>query len=542
MKLILTIILCAFLDAAGAAVAGPLSQLGIAQALEDSKKSDFYDRPAMEAFYEARGYDLAWMPGSIFGRSDVEHIVSVLEDSWKHGLNPEHYNLVAIQALMDNPKGKDKYQLELLLSDAVIRYGRDLTGMRVNPRAIGQRSKYWRQPLLGLDILNYVSKESDVEDALKSLAPRGKLYKTLQKELVQLYKTIENPDANVTVRVSGLLKPGQANNAVRSIRARMGMRSESAPQGVNYYDDDLAQAVMAFQKSRGVRPDGIIGPQTAKLMNITRDDKIDQILVNLERLRWVEPEKPDRYVMVNVPAARLWAVDSGKVKLEMPVIVGRKKRPTKIFSTSITGIRFNPTWTVPPTIKKDDYLPKLREDPYYLTNRGIELMNGRSTVDPGTVDWANASWSEVNKMRMVQGSGNRNPLGRVRVIMNNPYNIYLHDTPSKAAFKRDNRALSSGCVRMEDPQALADFVLKTNDGWTDARKEKLLNRGKQIDIIAENPIPVYLLYQTIWLGGQGQLVYGHDLYGHDDVLLNALKKQKSVTYPVEEHIRTALSE
>ncbi len=542
MKLILLTLFISLSFISAPIVAGPLAQLGLSQALEELDRSDFSDRPAIEAFYEQRGQDLAWTSSSIFGSNKAKDIVSVLEESWKHGLNPDRYNLVAIKTLMEDDKGKNKYQLELILSDAIIKYGRDLTGMRVNPRVIGQRSKYWRQPLLGIDILNHVAKKSDVESGLRSLAPRGQLYKSLQKNLIELYEVIENPEADVKVRVSGLLKPGQVNNAVRVIRARMGMSSLTAPQGVNYYDDDLAQAVMAFQRSRGVRPDGIIGPQTAKLMNITRDDKINQILVNLERLRWVEPEKPDRYVMVNVPAARLWAVEKGKVKLEMPVIVGRKKRPTKIFSTSITGIRFNPTWTVPPTIKKDDYLPKLREDPYYLSNRGIELMNGRMTVDPGTVDWQNASWTDVNQMRMVQGSGNRNPLGRVRVIMNNPYNIYLHDTPSKAAFKRDNRALSSGCVRMEDPQALADFVLSTNDGWSTERKQRLLDRGKQIDIIAENPIPVYLLYQTIWLGDQGQLVYGHDLYGHDDVLLKALKKENAVAFPVREELRTALNE
>lgn len=541
MKLILSAFILCFALLPASAVAGPLSQLGLSQALTELNRSDFADRPAIEAFYEQRGHELAWTSSSIFGSNKAEDIVSVLEDSWKHGLNPERYNIVAIKALMEDPKGKNKYQLELILSDAIIKYGRDLTGMRVDPRAIGQRSKYWRQPLLGIDILNHVSKQSDAEDALESLAPKGQLYKSLQKNLVELYKTIENPEADVKVRVTGLLKPGQVNNAVRVIRARMGMSALTAPNGVNYYDDDLAQAVMAFQRSRGVRPDGIIGPQTAKLMNITRDDKINQILVNLERLRWVEPEKPSRYVMVNVPAARLWAVNNGKVALEMPVIVGRKKRPTKIFSTTINGIRFNPTWTVPPTIKKDDYLPKLRADPYYLSDRGIELMNGNMTVDPGTVDWVNASWADVNQMRMVQGSGNRNPLGRVRVLMNNPYNIYLHDTPSKAAFKRDNRALSSGCIRMEDSEALADFVLTTNKGWSTERKKRLLNRGKQIDIIAENPMPVYLLYQTIWLGDQGQLVYGHDLYGHDGVLLNALKKKNAVTFPVDEGLRTALN-
>jgi murein L,D-transpeptidase YcbB/YkuD len=496
------------------------------------------DHPSVKAFYEAREHEAAWVESGFLRERKAEGIVTVLEDSWRHGLNPDDYHVAYLRDLMETAKGADQYKLDLLLSDALVRYGRDLTGMRVNPKSIGQRSKYWRQPLRGIDVLDYVSNAEDPKSALKKLAPQGKLYKTLQKELLRLYNTNKKPDIN-PVRINGLLKPGQVRNSVRDVRARMGFKAEDAPQGVNTYDDDLAQAVMAFQKAHGLKPDGIIGPHTVKLMNITRQDKIDQILVNLERLRWVEPDKPDRYVMVNVPSATLWAVEDNEVKLEMPVVVGREKRPTKIFSTMITGIRLNPTWTVPPTIKKDDYLPKLREDPYYLSDRGIELMDGDMTIDPGMIDWEEATWADVNQMRMVQGSGQRNPLGLYRVLMNNPYNIYLHDTPSKSLFRLDNRALSSGCVRMQDAEAFTNFVLSRNQNWSKERKGRLLERGKQIDIRADDPLPVYILYQTIWLGDRGQLVYGHDIYGQDKTLLNVLKKEDAIIEPVESEIKTA---
>lgn len=520
-----------------------LLKAGITQALENPKLGEvsLIDRPGMKAFYEARGFEAAWVEGGLFTSRKAESIVAVLEESWRHGLNPLKYHTEKLRPALENAKGIDRYELDLLLSDALVRYGRDLTGMRVNPKAIGQRSKYWRQPLRGIDILDYVAKSSNVRDALDQLAPQGKLYKSLQKELVTLYNTNETFDRK-PVYLKGVLRPGRASNAVRQIRERMGFNPEYAPQGINVYDDDLAQAVMAFQKAHGLKPDGIIGPQTVNLMNITREDKINQVLVNLERLRWVEPDKPSRYVMVNVPSARLWAVADNDVKLEMPVVVGRKKRPTNIFSTKVTGIRLNPTWTVPPTIKKDDYLPKLRQDPYYLSDRGIELMNGAMTVDPGTVDWTNATWTDVNQMRMVQGSGRRNPLGLVRALMNNPYNIYLHDTPSKSLFNLENRALSSGCVRMKDAEAFADFVLEPNKNWSQERKERLFARGKQIDIIAEQPLPVYILYQTVWLGEKGQLVYGHDIYGHDQTLFDALKSQNAIALPQNKEIKTASNE
>jgi murein L,D-transpeptidase YcbB/YkuD len=165
------------------------------------------------------------------------------------------------------------------------------------------------------------------------------------------------------------------------------------------------------------------------------------------------------------------------------------------------------------------------------------------TVDPGQINWDEKSWSEVNAMRMVQGSGRTNPLGQVRVLMDNPYNIYLHDTPSKSYFTRANRALSSGCVRMSDAKAVADFILSPNEGWSTSRMDQILKNGKRYDLSAEKRLPVYILYQTVWLGSDGQIVYGPDLYGHDRKLLNELNKIGGVVYPVkDEATKTALYE
>jgi murein L,D-transpeptidase YcbB/YkuD len=511
-----------------------LTQASITQALEMGhlEGQKFYDVPGMKAFYEVRGYGFVWLGSSFMRQRKAEILLSALEESWKHGLNPSSYRVNEIKVLMAEAKGADRFELDLILSDALVRYGRDLTGMRVAPKSIGQRSKYWRQPLRGIDILDNVADAVDTRGALVELAPEGALYQKLQGELVHLYKVKEQSVETPVISIRGIIRPGSSNKAILPIRERMGFGADDAPQGAYYYDDQLAQAVMAFQVSQGVSSDGIIGPQTVKLMNITNEDRINQILVNLERLRWVEPNKPERYVMVNVPSATLWAVEDDKVRFEMPVVVGRKKRPTNIFSSKITGIRFNPRWTVPPTIKRDDYLPKLREDPYYLTDRGIELIDKDNlTVDPGLINWEEQTWNEVNAMRMVQGSGASNPLGLVRVIMENPFNIYLHDTPSKSYFKRSNRALSSGCVRMSEPQKLADFVLEPNDNWSEERKERILAAGKERNIWAHKTLPVYILYQTVWLGEQGQIVYGHDLYGHDYKLLKELKKIEGVAIP-----------
>ncbi len=515
----------------------------LTSALEVGRINDlkFYDAPGMKAFYESRGYEPVWIKNSLFGKQKTNSILKALENSWTHGLNPNQYHVVEIRQLMDEVKGKDRFQLDLVLSDALVRYGRDMSAMRVNPKAIGQRSRYWRKPLRAIDVLDHVSSQTDVTAAMKSLEPKGQLYKRLQEELNTLYQTTTPQEKESMVHINGIVRPGAHKKSVLSIRNRMGFNADNAPQGAYYYDDQLASAVMAFQKSHGLKPDGIVGRQTVKLMNITREDKINQVLANLERLRWVEQNKPNRYIMVNVPSATLWAVEDEEVKLEMPVVVGRPKRPTNIFSTQVTGIRYNPTWTVPPTIKRDDYLPKLRKDPYYLSDRGIELMEGGQTIDPGQIDWKSKTWGEVNAMRMVQGSGRTNPLGRVRFLMNNPFNIYLHDTTTKSYFKRADRALSSGCIRLEKPIELADFVLNPNDNWSPERRDEILNRGKLKEVYAQKPLPVYILYQTVWLGEHNQIVYGADIYGHDTTLIKALSEIDGVAIPVaaDEATKTA---
>ncbi len=495
---------------------------------------DFFDTPGMKAFYETRSFEPIWIKNSVFSSGKtktIEKILEIFQAAWMHGFNPDHYHADTISQMLGDLKNTDFYQLDLLVSDALIRYGRDMSAMRVDPKAIGQRSRYWRKPLRGIDILDFVATHEDVEEALQSLAPQGTLYKMLQDKLKRLYDEVEDVTPTAKIDIEDIIRPGAKDKNVIAIRQRLGFYADARFEGADIYDDGLVSAVMAFQHQHGLRPDGIVGRQTATLMNITRQDKINQILVNLERLRWVEQNKPNRYIMVNVPSATLWAVEDGQVVMEMPVVVGRPKRPTNIFSTQITGIRYNPTWTVPPTIKRDDYLPKLKQDPYYLADRGIELMEGGQAIDPGTIDWHNTSWGVVKNMRMVQGSSSTNPLGKVRFLMDNPFNIYLHDTTTKSYFKRANRALSSGCIRLKKPIELADFVLNPNKKWSAEKRDAILRKGKMREIYAEEPLPVYILYQTVWLGAGDQIIYGADIYGHDAQLLTELKEIDAIGRP-----------
>jgi murein L,D-transpeptidase YcbB/YkuD len=258
-------------------------------------------------------------------------------------------------------------------------------------------------------------------------------------------------------------------------------------------------------------------------MNKTPQEKFYQIIANLERLRWLEDNKPGKYVLVNIPSSTLWAVENEQVVHEMPVVVGRKDRPTLSFITEITGVRFNPTWTVPPTIKRKDYLPMLRENPMSLAEKGIDLRYEGQSIDPNSVNWVNFPEDELPNLQMVQGPGDTNPLGHIRILMPNQYNIYLHDTTTPEYFQASERMFSSGCVRVKEPASLATFILKENQNWSDTFIEDKLATGKTADIATSRKIPVYLLYLTTWLNDDGSLSYGPDIYEWDKLILEELK-------------------
>lgn len=487
---------------------------------------------ALREFYAARGHTPVWVNswGSGYQRR-VKEVLSVLEESWTHGLNPEDYHVVALRSVVDaqGETEMNRDELDVLLSDAMVRYGRDLTGARIDRLpGIRKKDRYWREGVHPLDILEHVSGTSNIKNALRAFEPEGKLYAALRQSLED---EIQNPEEKFAkISGGGLIRPGDSSPRIPKVRARFRMAGEG-----NFYDDALGRKVMAFQEAHGLPADGVIGGQTLSLLNATQQDRIDQILVNLERLRWIDQDKPPRYVLVNIPSATLWAVEDGRTVLQMPVVVGKPKRPTVAFRTQITGIRFNPNWTVPPTIKQEDFLPELQNDPLYLSKRGIELQTGSGraaqTLDPTTVDWAAVTPEDLKGITMTQSPGSSNPLGRVRVIMPNGYNIYLHDTNTPSYFGRSNRTLSSGCIRVSEPVKLADFILKNKQEWTQDNTDQALSKRRMADVMIDAPLPVYLMYQTVWQAENGGIVFGPDVYGEDAALARQLKAIGGVYVP-----------
>lgn len=487
------------------------------------------NQDAIDTYYAERDGDPIWIQYQRISR-DAQDLIGVLEQSWMNGLNPEKYHLNQIHELLDDGRRvhpDSLIMLELLITDAYVEYIRDLSGMRINAYDMGLNPKHWNQRISAQEALSYLDvNKDDIAEFMLLAEPQTATYQRLKKQLIEFSEQQEISNLE-PISFNQIARPGRGYDDIPKLRARLGLDAVDGADRYKY-DDQLFQAVKYFQEKKGLKPDGLIGKQTLFALNQTELQKVKQIIINMERLRWVPEQKPDRFILVNIPSYTLWAVENGKVEFEMPVIVGRKKRKTLSFVSHVHGVRFNPTWTVPKTIKREDILPHLQEDPTYLTGKGMELFDGYGpealTLDPTSVDWKNIPLEELYALNMVQAPGANNPLGYIRVLMPNNHNIYLHDTNERYLFSRTNRALSSGCVRMKDPEKIANFIMRAKSNWTEDKMKNILAEGKMTDLYTSEKMPVYFLYHTVWIGSNNQIVYGPDVYNDDKKLLQLLEK------------------
>lgn len=486
------------------------------------------DKNALRSFYAERGGKTFWTDGDDVHRR-ADYMYKAIEESWTHGLNPYKYHYPEIYNLLEKDDESSLAELELLLTDAFIRYARDLSGKRVSGQPFNLDEKDWKHPMSAQEAALYLSEsERDFRKTLKNLEPAGQTYQILRKELIRLAN--EGPHSReelLPIAFKGIMRPGWDHKEVPVLREFLGLDQPS--QGQYIYDDELVSAVMRFQRENALNADGVIGSNTMEVINRTNKDKMKQLVANLERLRWVDNTgRGDKFVIVNLPSAKLWAIDDGDVEFDMDIIVGSPERRTRSFKTEIVGVRLNPDWTVPPTIKRYDILPKLQDDISYLSDKGMELYSGYGsqavTLDPSSIDWESLSNRDLHGIRMVQGPGDNNPLGRYRLLMPNDYNIYLHDTNHPELFAKPERAVSSGCMRMKDPERMAEFLLRDIDGWSNSKTRNIINSYKKTDISIPNKVPVYIFYYTAWVGDNGQVVYGNDIYNYDSKLIDSLRK------------------
>lgn len=484
----------------------------------------------MRAFYASRQYATAWIDGTK-PRPQLDALLHAINQSDKNGLDPELYDLGPLSETRARAQthliGAADFDaalvapLELRLTAAFLEYASDLAnGVTDRP----DRDPMWRVRPRRIDLrppLDAVVAGGRVDDILARLGPAAPEYRRLSEAHAR-YRAIEAAGGWPKLPEKLALRPGQRSGALAALARRLAIGGDMDPSVAERppatYDANLQNGVRRFALRHGLRETTRLTPDVVAAMNVPVAQRIRQIELNMERWRWFPRDLGETHIRVNVPEYHLDLWDHGKIALAMNVIVGAIDKPTPIFSDQMTAIIFSPYWNVPATIAADETLPGLMGDPEYLARNNLEVVStSGEVVDPATIDWSQADPGnpETFPYRFRQKPGTTNSLGLVKFLFPNDFDVYLHDTPSAELFKRDFRALSHGCVRIQQPVALAEYLLKDLPSWNAPRIEKAMHAGLEETMKLPHPIPVHLMYWTVRVDERGTVQFFDDIYGHD---------------------------
>ncbi len=479
-------------------------------------------------YYQRRAYEPAWTDPE-----DVTTLVNLVQQTPLHGLDPEDYHLTAIQALRGTVAGVDGRQenaaadLDLLLTDTVVRLAFHARFGKVDPASLDsdwnfERSLNGKDPV---ETLQQVLESHSIGEFFAKSYAEPYFYTRLRKALAS-YRAIDEAGGWPSVPQGETLKLGDRGDSVRLLRERLRVTGDipdsDSVDNPDLFDSNLEAGVKAFQERHGLEADGKVGKKTFAALNVPVAQRIDQIRINMERVRWIYQDLPNDFLLADIAGFHVYLVKDGAEAWSARAQVGQPYRKTPVFRADMTYLEFNPTWTVPPTILTKDILPKLRKDPGYLERKDmVVLERSGKAVDSAGIDWSAVSARGFPYM-IRQQPGPKNALGRVKFMFPNPHAVYLHDTPSKSLFERSERAFSSGCIRVENPFALAELLLDDEQKWNQESIQQVLDGKQTQKVTLAKPLPVLLLYWTAEVGEDGRVYFREDIYGRDEAVLEAL--------------------
>lgn len=469
-------------------------------------------------------------------------LVNSLKNAEAFGLSPEDYNADLIEravlAVYDRevPDAEEVVALDVRITELYFLFTTHLSEGKI--RNAGYSDKLWLRGSISKSIadasgLVEAKEAKDLEKIFDSIQPASEQYQKLQAALGH-YRNLERyaVEALPAVNLAGKIEPGTRSKVIPLVRKRLSqldlkvypltLDSITGQWDSLLYDKGLVQGIIAFQIVHGLEPDGVLGPMTVTYLNKTLHSRVEAIAVNMDRLRWTPAlKKDDEYIVVNVPEYKLRIYDKNKEVLEMRVIVGAVENPTPVFNDQINHIVFSPTWTVPVSIIKNEIIPRLKSNPDYYTERNYVFYKNGQKIDPSAEAWGSTN---PGNYRIVQQPGGDNSLGRVKFGMNNSMRIYLHDTPSQRLFAKDYRALSHGCIRLDEPAKFAAYLLRENSGWDMEKINKQMFSGNASTIMLKKDYQVRIQYCTAWVSEDGSMNFRDDIYGHDQMQLQELKR------------------
>jgi L,D-transpeptidase YcbB len=482
-------------------------------------------------FYKASEYKTKWLEYKK-PNSSYSAFLKAVAEGYKYGLNPDHYDIKDIneklETLYDNKKRtpEEVAQMDIRITASFFLFTTHLIEGRI--RHVGYGDFIWKRNVVKEDDVELLLQNSsgDLFDIIDRLHPPHEQYEKLRKALIE-YRKLES-SKDLIQPVSALkvkIKPGDKNSRIPFIRKKLFFTDlrRYDPEDSLIYDEKMVEGIKQFQERHGLIVDGIISSVTMKFLNQSFKEKADLIELNLERIRWLPHEYGEDYISVNVPEYMLKVYENQRKVLEMRVVLGTEFNATPIFNDTLEYIVFSPTWNVPESILKEEMIPDLQTNSLaYDPERFIFYQKGKE-VDPEEIDW-NEKDLNPDEFKVIERPGEENSLGLVKFIMPNNFNIYMHDTPADRLFRKNKRAFSHGCIRLEKPLEFAKYLLRDNPKWDEARMLEAMQSDEPITVLLKKKYHVEIEYRTVWVDEKGRLNFREDVYGHDKRQLNLLNR------------------
>jgi murein L,D-transpeptidase YcbB/YkuD len=525
----------------------------------------------MRRFYRKRLFLPAWSDaGGPLPRA--EELLHAIDAAAGDGIEPRRFRPQELARGIGEARGAARsgqledpavqrriVDLDVHLTCAYLTLARQLAAGRLRPEALPIHWYTRPRRIDGGEVLQRaLAGNEGMAPSLAALAPSTQGYLRLRQALTA-YRALAARGGWPRMPPGGDLGPGDQGARVAALRARLAATGDLPPPAaagepagarlpgpqpagarpagprpaaaLDLYDRDVAAAVARFRARHGLEPGDTVDADTLRELDVPVAERIRQIEVNMERWRWLPGDLGRRYILVNVPDFRLVVVEDGRAALAMRVIVGKAQSETPVFSDRVTHIVLNPAWALPDSIVAKEIVPKAAADPGYLRRKGLQVVRAGGE-DAAGADDASLGPAQIEQLgrpgspyRLRQPPGSDNPLGRIKFLFPNRFDVYLHDTPSGRQFASSERDFSHGCVRLEKPFALADYVLAGDPRWDPPAVAAALAGGRTTTIAVPRPLPVHILYWTAWVDGDGTVQFRRDVYGHDATLAAALDRE-----------------
>ena len=481
-----------------------------------------YAAVLVESFYKGRTYLPAWSQNGHMVQ--VEPLIRAVEDAYGDGLTPDYYHLSLIRSLVEKvgqelaPDTILLSDLDILLTDAFLALGCHLSAGCVNPVTIETE---WFAKSLKVDVstvLEQALKKKQIREALMGLRPQKDIYDRLRLALAR-YRVLLSKGEWQLISTGPRLKKGSKSDRVVELRKRLTASGDlPADEGTvsDVFDEKVEQSIIVFQKRHGLECDGIVGRNTFNALNVPLKQRIRQMELNMERLRWILGNIEERFIVVNIANFQLDVIENDKSILSMKVVVGKPYQRTPIFTSKMTYIVINPAWNIPDSIARKEILKKIEKNPNYLVEQNIKVLE--ELKGP----------RKALPYRFRQEPGPLNPLGTIKFMFPNEYDVYLHDTSAKRLFSENVRTFSHGCTRIEKPLELAEYLFRDDPRWSRKELVAAIEKGTEQTVMIPHPVNVHFVYLTAWVDESGSIQFRNDVYGRDKSLDEALRKKPAL--------------